>query len=68
MDGCLIVWFYEDNKHTFTEQNHMYISRVIINVLTSSVLYLEYEHRSGEIKDYKIGICYFSSKHAALKE
>ena len=23
--------------------------------------------RSGQTKDYKIGICYFSAKHAALR-
>ena len=27
----------------------------------------EFEGRSGQTKDYKIGICYFSTKHAELK-
>jgi len=26
-----------------------------------------FEHRSGQTKDYKIGICCFSTKHAALR-
>ena len=26
-----------------------------------------FEHRSGKTKDYKIGICCFSAKHAALR-
>jgi hypothetical protein len=26
-----------------------------------------FEPRSGQTKDYKIGICYFSAKHAALR-
>ena len=27
-----------------------------------------FEPRSGQTKDYKIGICCFSAKHAALRE
>ena len=27
----------------------------------------EFESRSGQTKDYKIGICCFSTKHAALR-
>jgi len=34
-------------------------------VLTSSAVDRGFEHRSGQTKDYKIGIC-FSAKHAAL--
>jgi hypothetical protein len=26
-----------------------------------------FEHRSGQTKDYKIGFCCFSAKHAALR-
>jgi hypothetical protein len=26
-----------------------------------------FEPRSGQTKDYKIGICYFSTKHAVLR-
>ena len=28
----------------------------------------EFEGRSGQTKDYEIGICYFSIKHAALRK
>jgi len=34
-------------------------------VLTSSAVDLGFESWSGQTKDYKIGICYFSAKHAA---
>jgi hypothetical protein len=27
-----------------------------------------FEHRSGETKDFKIGMCCFSAKHAALRK
>jgi len=37
------------------------------SVLTSSAVDRGFEPRSGQIKDYKIGICCFSAKHAALK-
>ena len=44
--------------------NH--IDGVIVIVLASSVVDLGFEPRSGQAKDYKIGICCFSAKHAAL--
>jgi len=38
----------------------------MVNVLTSSVVDCGFEPWSGQTKDYKIGICYFSAEHAAL--
>jgi hypothetical protein len=35
-------------------------------VLTSSAVDRGFEPRSGQTKDFKIGICCFSAKHAAL--
>jgi hypothetical protein len=35
-------------------------------MLASSVVDRGFEPRSGQTKDYKIGICCFSAKHAAL--
>jgi hypothetical protein len=43
------------------------IGGVIISVLTSSAVDRGFEPRSGQTKDYKIGICCFSTKHAALR-
>ena len=37
------------------------------SVLASSVVDRGFEPRSGQIKDYEIGICCFSAKHAVLK-
>jgi hypothetical protein len=34
---------------------------------SSAVDYRGFEPRSGQTKDYKIGICCFSAKHAELK-
>ena len=42
-----------------------YIS-VTVSMLASSVIDRGFEFRSGQTKDYKIGICCFSAKHAAL--
>ena len=36
------------------------------NVLASSVIDCGFEPRSNQTKDYMIGICFFSAKHAAL--
>ena len=37
----------------------------MVGVLASSVVDRGFEPRSGQTKDYKIGICCFSAKHAA---
>jgi hypothetical protein len=38
----------------------------MINMLTSSAVDYGFYPRSGQTKDYVIGICCFSAKHAAL--
>ena len=43
------------------------IGGVMVSVLASSAVDHEVEHRSGQTKDYEIGICCFSAKHAALR-
>ena len=45
--------------------NH--IRRVMVSVLASSAVDRGFEPRSGQIKDYKIGIYCYSAKDAALK-
>ena len=39
----------------------------MVSVLASSAVDHGFEPRSGQTKDYKIGICCFSAKHAALR-
>ena len=39
----------------------------MVSVLALSAADRVFEPRSGQTKDYKIGICCFSSKHAALR-
>jgi hypothetical protein len=39
----------------------------MVSVLASSALERGFEPRSGQTKDYKIGFCCFSAKHAALR-
>ena len=38
----------------------------MVNVLALSLIDLGYEPRLGQSKDYKIGICCFSTEHATL--
>ena len=49
---------YENTIHSFI---HM------VCVLASSAVDRGLEPRSGQTKDYKIGICCFSAKHTALR-
>ena len=46
-------------------KNH--IDGVMVNVLTLSGVDHGFEPMSGQTKDYKVGICCFSAKHAALR-
>jgi hypothetical protein len=39
----------------------------MVNVFTSKVVDCGFESRWGQAKDYEIGICCFSAKHAALR-
>ena len=45
--------------------NH--ISGVMVSVLSSNAVDRGFEPRSDKTKDYKIGMCCFSVKHAALR-
>jgi hypothetical protein len=39
----------------------------MVSVLASSTVDRGFEPRSGQTKDYKLGICCFSAKHAVLR-
>jgi hypothetical protein len=43
------------------------IGGVMVSVLASSVVDHGFEPQSGQTKDYKIGMCCFSAKYAALR-
>jgi hypothetical protein len=43
------------------------ISGVMVSVLSSSAVDRGFEPWSSQTKDYKINICCFSAKHAALR-
>ena len=43
------------------------IGGVMVSMLASSAVDRGLELRTGQIKDYEIGICCFSAKHATLR-
>ena len=43
------------------------IGNVMVSVLASSAIDCGYDPRSGQTKEYKIGMCCFSAKNAALR-
>ena len=49
------------------QEQNIRIGGVMVSVLASSAVDRGFEPRSGQTKDYKIGICCFSAKHAALR-
>jgi hypothetical protein len=52
-------------SYLFHQSNR--IGGVMVSVLTSSAVDRGFEPRSGQTKNYKIGMCCFSAKHAALR-
>ena len=42
------------------------IGGIIVSVLASSVMFSGFEARSGQTKDYEIGICCFSAKQTVI--
>ena len=40
----------------------------MLSVLASNAVDHRFEPRSGQTKDFKIGICCFSAKHTALRK
>ena len=63
---CLIAPLVSPNS-SYSQTWHTNFKNKMISVLASSVVDRGFEPRSGQIKDYKIGMCCFSSKHAALR-
>jgi hypothetical protein len=57
----LIFW----SASTITKQND--IGCVIVGVLASNVIVRWTKPRSGQTKDYKIGVCCFTTKHSVLR-
>jgi len=57
-----LIWFERLNI-TFTYR----ISGVMVSMLASSAVDRGFERRSGQTKDYEIGICCFSDKQAELR-
>ena len=51
---CIIIWF---NR----------IGGVMVGVPRKCAVYRGFEPRSGQTKDYKLGMCCFSAKYAALR-
>ena len=51
--------------HNFLQSNR--IDGVMVSVLASNAVDCGFEPRSGQTKDYEIGICCFSDKHASLR-
>ena len=62
---CLFFYIYTKSSkgHIFSNS----IGGVMVSVLASSAADRGFEPWSGQTKDYKIGICCFSTKHPALR-
>jgi len=64
--GCIFVILCL-LAYILTQNNCNHINGVMVGVLASSAVDLGFEPGSGKTKDYQIGICCFSDKHAALR-
>ena len=65
-----VIYFASLNQlilFPFTTNNSNRIGGIMVSVLASNAVDRGFESRSGHSKDYEIGICCFSAKHAALR-
>ncbi len=56
-----------NTTHTIRPYDINRIGGVMVSVLASSAVARQLELRLGQTKDFEIGMCYFSAKHAALR-
>ena len=61
------MFIYLEQDRTGMQLNMNRISGVMVCVLVSSAVDRGFEPRSGQTKDYEIGICCVSAKHASLR-
>ena len=59
----LLVWYIRTSLTSLDSS----IGGVMVRVLASSVVDRGFQPRSGQTKDYEIGVCCFSDKQAALR-
>jgi hypothetical protein len=64
--GGLLLYCDKVYSRGNINQKHR-IDGVMVSVLALSAVDRVFEPRSGQTKDYKIGICCISAKHAALR-
>ena len=64
--GGLLLYCAKIYSRGNINQKHR-IDDVMVSVLASSAVDRGFEPRSGQTKDYTIGMCCFSDKHAALR-
>ena len=76
-----VIWQYMDRSiyyhMTLSAMNYLLFNidaevknhsgGAMVSMLTSSAVDRGFEPRSNQTEDYKIGICCFSAKHAALR-
>ena len=67
MSLIIITLFQEVSTVSTCVQQKNHKGGVMVSMLASSAVDRGFEHRSGQTKDYKIGICCFSSKHVTLR-
>ena len=60
-------WSYDISLSQECLHNRISARGVMVSVLASSVVDHGFEPWSGQTKDYKISICWFIAKHAALR-
>jgi hypothetical protein len=62
-----IIWLSVYTVDIIKYNGENRIGGVMVSMLASGTLDCGCEPRSGQAKDYEIGICYFSAKHEALR-
>ena len=67
LNCCMVYKMYKSSSSCPSSKQKPNIGGVIVSVLDSGAVDREFEPRSGQTKDYKIGMCCFSAKHTVLR-
>ena len=60
-------WYITCSSCNYFFNNHVHIGGIMVSVPTSNAVDHKFEPQLVQTKDYKICICCFSAKHAALR-
>jgi hypothetical protein len=67
VNSAIFQLYHDENKLIFNEMRMRSVLFLMVSLLSSNAVDRGFKPRSDWTKDYKIGMCCFSAKHATLR-